>query len=226
MSLRVGINFGNTVLAHRDRNGRPAGIAADLAAELARRLDVPIEFVTYDAAGRMADGAKAGAWDVAFLAADPDRANEIAFTEPYLEIESTYVVPADSHLRTPSDVDREGLRIALSEKSAYDLYLTRNLKHARLVRAPGPAASVELFLRENLDALAGIRPMLLDVVRSHPGLRVLDGGFMAVQQAIGTPRGGEVPAKFLQEFVRDIKVSGFVAKIIQNSGIPGIAVAP
>ena len=137
--LRVGINFGNALLANKKPGGVEGGIAVDLARELARRLNVPMEIVSYDSAGQMADGAKAGKWDVAFLGADPDRANEIAFTAPYLEIDTTYLVPAGSSLRSLADVDREGVRIAVSEKSAYDLFLTRSLKHATLVRVPGVA---------------------------------------------------------------------------------------
>ena len=141
--LRVGINFGNALLAVKDANGMPGGIAVRLAQELSRRAGVPMDIVGYESAGRMADGAKAGAWDVAFLAADPDRAGEIAFTAPYLEIDTTYLVPAGSPLRTLQDVDRDGVRIAVSEKSAYDLFLTRELKRAQLVRAPSPNASVD-----------------------------------------------------------------------------------
>jgi polar amino acid transport system substrate-binding protein len=224
--LRVGINFGNAVLANKDENGAPAGIAVDLARELERRLRVPVELITYDAAGKMADGAKAGAWDVAFLAADPDRADEITFTAPYLEIDTTYLVPSDSPLRTLADVDNDGVHIAVSARSAYDLFLTRNLKRAQLIRAPGPQASVELFFSEKLDALAGIRPILMEIALKEPGTRVLDGCFTAVQQAVGTPRGRTAAAKYLHEFVEDIKASGFVAKTVEKNGVLGVSVAP
>src|SRR5437773_745168 len=138
--LRVGINFGNVLLAARDGNGSPRGVAVDLARELARRVGVAMELVSYDSAGRMADAAKAGAWDAAFLATDPARGEEIVFTAPYLEIDTTYLVPAGSPLGALADVDREEVRISVSEKSAYDLFLTRSLNRARLVRAPGPHA--------------------------------------------------------------------------------------
>src|SRR5262245_29144235 len=137
-TLRVGINFGNTLLAGKDENGSPCGIAAELARELARRLAVPIEFVTYESAGRMADGANAGAWDVAFLATDPARAEEIVFTAPYLEVGTTYLVWTHSAIARFADVDRDGIRISVSNKSAYDLFLTRNLNQAQLVRAATP----------------------------------------------------------------------------------------
>jgi polar amino acid transport system substrate-binding protein len=215
--LRVGINFGNTVLVNRKPDGTPHGIAVDLANELARRLKVPLEITTYDSAGRMAEGAKTGAWDVAFLAADPARAQEIVFTEPYFEIDSTYLVRDDSPLHSITDVDRDGIRIALSEKSAYDLFLTRDIQHATLIRASSPGASVEIFFREKLDALAGIRPMLDDVARNHAGTRVLEGRFAAVQQAIGTPRGNDTMAQYLRTFVEEIKSSGFVAKIVSST---------
>jgi polar amino acid transport system substrate-binding protein len=215
--LRVGINFGNTVLVNRNPDGTPHGIAVDLAHELSRRLNVPLEFTTYESAGRMAESAKTGDWDVAFLAADPARAQEIVFTEPYFEIDSTYLVRDDSPLHDITDVDRDGIRIALSEKSAYDLFLTRNIQHATLVRASSPGASVEVFFKGKLDALAGIRPMLDDVARSHPGTRVLEGRFTAVQQAIGTPRGNDAMAQYLRTFIEEIKRSGFVARVVSSA---------
>jgi polar amino acid transport system substrate-binding protein len=185
-----------------------------------------MEIVSYSTAGQMADGAKAGAWDVAFLGADPDRAEEIAFTAAYLEIDTTYLVPAGSPLRTLADVDREGVRVAVSDKSAYDLFLTRNLKRAQLVRAPGVDASVDLFFAEKLDALAGLKPLLVEVAAKQPGARVLDGRFTLVQQAVGAPQGRVAAAKYLREFVEDIKASGFVAKTIEKNGIRGVSVAP
>ena len=224
--LRVGINFGNALLTSRDANGTPGGIAIDLAKELARRLGVPVELVSYEAAGQTADGAKAGAWDVAFLAAEPARAEEIVFTPAYLEIETSYLVSAGSPLRTPADVDREGVRIAVSERSAYDLFLTRTLKRAQLVRAPGIEASVDLFFADKLDALAGLKPLLVQVADKQPGVRVLDGRFTAVQQGVGTPKGRDAAAKYLREFVEDIKASGLVAKTIDKNGIRGVSVAP
>lgn len=223
--LRVGINFGNTLVAN-DADGKPGGIAVRLAQELSRRAGVPMDIVAFESAGRMADGVKAGAWDVAFLAADPDRAGEIAFTAPYLEIDTTYLVPAGSPLRTLQDVDRDGVRIAVSEKSAYDLFLTRELKRAQLVRAPSPTASIELFFERRLDALAALRPVLVDLAGLHPGSRVLDGRFTVVAQAIGAPKGRAAAAQFLREFVEGAKASGLVAKAVEASGIRGVSVAP
>jgi polar amino acid transport system substrate-binding protein len=224
--LRVGINFGNALLTRKDVNGTPGGIAVDLAQELARRVGAAMEIVSYDSAGRMADGAKSGAWDVAFLATDPERAEEISFAAPYLEIDTTYLVPADSRLRTITDVDSEGVRIAVSEKSAYDLILTRELKRAQLVRVPGVDPSVNLFFSQKLDALAGLRPFLVDVAGKYPGTRVLEGRITTVQQAVGTPRGRDAAAQFLREFVTDIKRSGLVAQTIEKNSIRGVSVAP
>ena len=224
--LRVGINFGNALLANKDAGGMPHGIAVDLARDLARRAGVPMDIVSYDTAGRMADGAKAGEWDVAFLGSDPGRANEIAFTAPYLEIDTTYLVPAGSPLRTLADVDREGVRVAVSDKSAYDLLLTRDLKRAQLVRVPGVNASADLFFAQKLDALAGLRPVLVDVAEKHPGTRVLDGRFTVVQQAASIPKGRDAAAQYLREFIEDAKTSGLVAKIIASNGIRGVSAAP
>jgi polar amino acid transport system substrate-binding protein len=224
--LRVGINFGNALLAAKDPSGEPTGIAVSLARELGRRAGVPLEIVGYESAGRMAAAVTSGAWDVAFLAADPDRATDITFTAPYLEIDTTYLVPAGSPLRTLQDVDREGVRIAVSDKSAYDLFLTRELIHAELVRAPSPDASVDLFFARRLDALAALRPVLVDLAERNPGARVLDGRFTVVTQAVGTPSGRAAAARYLRAFVEDAKASGLVQQTIVSSGIRGVSVAP
>jgi polar amino acid transport system substrate-binding protein len=219
--IRAGINFGNALLAKRDADGTPRGIAVELAQELSRRVGGSLEIVSYAAAGKMTDGAKAGAWDVAFLATDPDRAAEIIFTMPYLEVHTSYLVPAGSPLRAPADVDREGIRIAVSAKSAYDLFLTRELKCAQLVRGAGPDASVDLFFAERLDALAGLKPLLIDLAEKHPGTRVLDGHFTVVQQAVGVPKGRDAAANYVAQFVADIKLSGLVASLIMKNNIRG-----
>jgi polar amino acid transport system substrate-binding protein len=225
--LRVGINFGNALLATKDpTSGEPRGVAVDLAFELGRRVGVPVELVGYDAAGKMAEGAKSGAWDVAFLGAEPARADNITFTAPYLEIEATYLVPAGSPLRTVADVDREGVRIAVFDKSAYDLFLSRTLQRARLMRAPGIDASFALFVADKMEALAGLKPVLLTAAGKLPGSRVLDGQFTAVQQAIGTPKGRDAGAKYLREFIEDVKASGLVAEAIASNGVRGVSVAP
>ena len=225
--LRVGINHGNFLLVTSYSPGAdPRGPAPDLARELGRRLGVPVEFVPFDSAGKLADAVKTGAWDVAFLGAEPQRAGEIAFTAAYLEIPATYLVPAGSPIRSIADVDREGVRIAAADKSAYELYLSRNIKRATLVRTQGVDASYYAFVGDKLEALAGLKPRLLKDVEKLPGARLLDGQFTAVQQAIGTPKARDAAAKYLRAFVEDVKASGLVAQAIAHNGVQGVSVAP
>src|SRR2546426_12492844 len=174
--LRVGLNHGNFLLVTPGSSATdPRGVAPDVARELGRRLSVPVEFIRFDSAGKLGDGVRTGAWDVAFLGAEPQRAADIAFTAAYLEIPATYIVPAGSPIRSVADVDREGVRIAVTEQSAYGLFLSRNVKHARLVLTKGPA--LEVVVAEKLEALARLRPALLTDVKKLPGARVLDGQF-------------------------------------------------
>jgi len=225
--LRVGINVQNFLLVNKERaDGEYSGIAVDLGRELGRRLGVPVELVAFDTAGKLADAVKSGAWDVAFLGNEPARTNEIAFSAAYLEIEAGYLVPAGSPIRTIAEVDREGVRVAVNAKSAYDLYLTRNLQRAKLHRAPTVDASYELFVAEKLDALAGLKPRLVMDAERLPGSRVLEGRFSAVQQSIGTLQGRPAGAKYLREFAEEAKASGFVAKAIERHKVPGVSVAP
>jgi polar amino acid transport system substrate-binding protein len=225
--LRVGINFGNNLLTARDAVTRaPSGIALDLAHELGRRIGVPVEIVSYESAGELADSASSGAWEVGFLGAEPQRANQISFTAAYLEIEATYLVPAGSPLRTIADVDRKGIRIAVPAKAAYDLYLTRSLQHASLTRAAGADAAFKIFVSDKMDALAGLKPRLVTDHDNLPGSRILEGRFTAVQQAVGTPKGHDAGAKYLREFVEDVKATGLVARVIEKNGVRGVSVAP
>jgi len=227
-TLRVGINFGNVLLTGKDpKTGEPRGVAVDLARELGRRLGVPIEIVPFDSAGAMADAVKTGKWDVAFLGAEPARANEIDFTPAYVEIEATYLVPAGSPLKTIADVDRPGVRIAVTARSAYDLWLERNIKHATLVRSDSLASATEKFVNDRLDALAGLRPGLLGDIQKLPGARILEGQFSAVQQAVGTARSNAEGARFLHDFVEEAKASGLVGKLIEKHKVVGrLSVAP
>ncbi len=225
--LRVGLNYGNFLLVLKDApGGEPRGVAPDLGRELARRIGVPVQFVKFDSAGKLADGVRSGMWDVAFLGNEPQRANEIAFSSAYLEIPVTYLVPAGSPLHKLADVDREGVRIAVADKSAYHLFLMRNLKHAELIAAEGIDASGKLFVEEKLEALAGLKPRLLADARKLPGSRVLEGQLTAVQQSIGTPRSRDAAARYLREFAEDVKRSGFVAEAIARHKVPGVSVAP
>ena len=225
--LRVGINYQNFLLVNKNpTGGEYSGIAVDLGRELGRRLGVPVELVPFETAGKLADGVKAGAWDVAFLASEPVRASEIAFSAAYLEIEAGYLVPAGSPLRSIAEVDREGVRVAVAAKSAYDLYLSRSLRHAQLVRAQGIDASYEIFVKDKLEVLSGLKPRLATDAAKLPGSRVLEGRFTAVQQSIGTPQGRPAGAKYLREYSEDVKASGFVAKAIERHAVPGVSVAP
>jgi polar amino acid transport system substrate-binding protein len=225
--LRVGLNYGNFLLVLKDNpDGSPRGIAPDLGRELGKRLGVPVEFVKFAQAGQLADGVRDGKCEVGFLGAEPQRANEIAFTKAYLEIPVTFLVPAGSKIRSIQDVDQEGVRISVSARSAYDLYLSRTLKKAQLVRAEGIDGSYDLFVREKMDVLAGLKPRLVSDAEKLPGSRVLDGQVTGVQQAVGVPKKNESAAKFTREFVEDVKKSGLVAKTIEKHGVKGVTVAP
>jgi polar amino acid transport system substrate-binding protein len=222
-TLRVGINYGNFLLVNPDR---ASGIAVDLGRELGRRLGVPVELVSFPTAGKLADAAADDAWDVAFLGAEPQRAGEIAFTAAYLEIPATYLVPAGSPIGSIAEVDRDGVRIAVASKSAYDLYLSRSLKHAKLVRAEGIDASYELFVAQRLEVLSGLKPRLVADAETLPGSRVLEGQFTAIQQAIGTAKRRAAGAGYLREFAEEAKASGLVAQAIARHGVRGVSVAP
>ena len=223
--LRAGLNRSNFLLVTKGSpDDNPRGVASDMARELARRLDVAVAFLNFESPGKMADAVKT--WDVAFLGAEPARANEIDFTPAYVEIEATYLVPAGSPLKTITDVDRAGVRISVSGRSAYDLYLSRALKHAELVRSEGLDASYDRFIADKLDALAGLRPRLVIDVQRIPGAKILDGRFTAIQQAVGTPKGRPAGARYLRDFVAELKASGFVAQLIERNGARGLSVAP
>jgi len=227
--LRVGINMSNFLLTAKERDpqtGEPRGLVADLGRELARRLGVPVELLPFPNPGALADAAGSGAWDVGFLGAEPQRANEIDFTAAYVEIEATYLVPPGSPLKAIADVDRAGVRVVVPEKSAYELYLTRSLKHARLVLEKGADNAFKRFVDDKLEALAGLKPRLTTDRENLPGSRIIDGRFTAVQQAIGTPKGRAPAAiRYLGEFVEDIKASGLVARTIEKHKVRGLTVA-
>lgn len=224
--LRVALNMSNFLLVGKDpAGGTPRGIVPDLAAELGRRLGVTVEFTGYESPGKVADAARTGAWDVAFLGAEPARANDIDFTAAYLEIEATYLVPPGSPIKTVDEVDREGVRISVSARSAYDLYLSRTLKHAKLMQVQGIDASWQHFLSEKTDALAGLLPRLVTDVEKLPGSRILPGRFTAIQQAIGTPKGRPEAAKYLRGFAEEAKASGMVAAAIERNRVRGVTVA-
>ncbi|MDB5619602.1 transporter substrate-binding domain-containing protein [Tardiphaga sp.] len=222
--LRAAINFGNGVLAQRGEDGAPRGVSADLATELAKRLGVAVAFVPYEAAGKVFEGARTGAWDVGFMAIEPVRAAEITFTAPYVIIEGTYMVRQDAAFKEVGDVDRPGVRIAVGLGSAYDLYLTRTVQKATVLRARagGGTAMIEMFLQDQLDVAAGVRQQLDAYAKDHPEMRVMTGYFQEIRQAMGMPRVEGLPraagAKYLADFVEEMKASGFVAAALKRSG--------
>ena len=225
--LRCAINMANPLLTRTDANsGAPAGIVVDLSHELGRRLGVEVDIIPFPSPGELADAVTSNVWDIGFIGAEPQRATHIEFTPAYLEIEATYLVPQGSSIKTVDDVDREGVRIACLARAAYELYLSRNLRHAKLVLEPSFEATFQRFVSDSLDAEAGLRTQLMDDAKRLPGSRVLDGKFSAVQQAIGTPKTRAAGARYLREFVKDIKASGFAARVIQQNGVTGVSVAP
>ncbi len=224
--LRAGINFQNQLLTTLGPNGEQGGVAVEFARELARRLDVPLEIISYKSAGALADSVSAGAWEISVLGDEPERAKVIAFATPLTEIEATYLVPAGSQIRSVGEVDRPGVRIVSPAKSAFDLYLARTIEKAQLVQIEGTKAAREHFVREKLDALAGLRPGLLEIAPTLPGSRILDGNFTVVRHTVGTPRGRDAAAAYLRDLVEDVKASGLVAQWIKKSGVKGLSVAP
>jgi polar amino acid transport system substrate-binding protein len=225
--LRAAINFGNPILASKDATtGEARGVSVDLARELGRRLGVPVELVTYAAAGKVVEGATANEWDIAFVAIDPKRGADMAQTTPYVVIEGAYLVPQASPIRTNADVDRQGTRIVVGAGSAYDLYLTREIRNAQLVRAPTSPLVVDTMVKQGMEVAAGVRQQLEADARRMPGLRLLDGRFMVINQAMATPNGRPAGARYLGAFVEEMKASGFVAQALARHRIEGAAVAP
>ena len=221
-TLRAGINLGNILLVTgATPEGDPTGVSPDMARAIADRLGVGVSYVQFASPGEVADAVKSDAWDIALIAAEPTRAKTIAFTPAYVEIEATYLVPAGSPLHSIEDVDRSGVRIAVSERSAYDLYLTRNLQHAVLRRAKGLEGAFNLFVDQELDALAGLRPALIGNAEALSDARVLGGRYTTVQQAIGTKPENTAAAAFLREFVAEAKQSGMVERLIDRHGVTG-----
>jgi polar amino acid transport system substrate-binding protein len=225
--LRAVINFGNPILAKISAaTGEPSGVSVDLARELARRLGVAAELVAVPSAGESVETLKSGRVDVGFFAIDPVRGVDTAFTGPYVQIEGAYLVRNDSPLRANEEVDREGTRVAVGNKSAYDLFLTRGLKKATIARAPTSPAVVDYFVANRLDVAAGVKQQLEMDAKRVPGMRLLPGRFMVINQAMGMRQGREAGAKYLTAFVEEMKASGFVAEALKRHGIEGAAVAP
>lgn len=225
--LRAGINMSNFLLVTgKAANGDPQGVSPDMAAEVARRLGVPLQLVPFPSPGQLADAVDDDVWDIGNIGAEPQRAEKIAFTAAYCEIEATYLVPAGSPIQSIDDVDKPGVKISVTGRSAYGLWLENNIKQAELVRTDTLDSSFETFVDQNLDVLAGLKPRLLTDIEKLPGARILDGKFSAVQQAIGTPRKNAAAAKWLADFVEEAKASGLVQSFIDKHNVKGLSVAP
>jgi polar amino acid transport system substrate-binding protein len=225
--LRAGINLSNFLLVTgKSASGDPEGVAPDMAREIAGRLGVPVKYVPFKTPGELADAAATDTWDIGLIGAEPQRAEKITFTAAYCEIEATYLVPAGSPLKAIADVDKPGIRIAVTGRAAYGLWLDRNIKQAQLVKTDSLDSAYEKFVADKLDALAGLRPRLISDVKKLPGARILDGQFTAVQQAVGTERKNAAAAEFLRKFVEEAKATGLVARLIAKHKVVGLSVAP
>ena len=224
--LRAGINMSNFLLvSERTPEGGPRGVSPDMAASIAAALGVPVQYVPYPNPGVLADAAAQDQWDIGLIGAEPQRAEVIAFTPAYAEIEATYLVRADSGLQHIDDVDRPGVRIAVADRTAYGLWLDRNIQHAELVRTKGLDSSLQAFLDQNLDALAGLRPGLIADAGAHAGTRLLEGRFMAVQQALGVPKKNAAAVGWLTDFVHAAIAQGLVASLLAKYAVKGLNVA-
>lgn len=225
--LRAGINLSNFLLVTgRSPSGDPVGVAPDMAAEIAQRLGVPVKYAPFKTPGELADAAETGVWDIGLIGAEPQRAEKITFTAAYCEIEATYLVPAGSPLKVIADVDKPGIKIAVTGRAAYGLWLERNIKAATLVKTDTLDSAYDKFVADKLDALAGLRPRLITDVKKLPGARILEGQFTAVQQAIGTSRKNVAAAAWLRAFAEEAKASGLVARLIERHKVVGLSVAP
>ena len=225
--LRAAINVGNIVLAQKNaKTGELGGVSVEIAKELARRLGKPIDFVVYDTAGKVTDAVPDKIWDICFLAIDPIRGAGIDFTGPYVLIEGGYMVPKGSTLTKIEEVDKAGTRIAVGRGSAYDLYLTRAIKAATLMRAPSSADAIDMFTKDKLEVAAGVKQPLVLYAKDHADVRMLDGRFMVIEQAMGTLKGRAKGARYLAQMIEELKASGFVANALKATNQLDAAVAP
>ncbi len=225
--LRAGINLSNFLLVTgRSANGEPEGVAPDMAREIARSLGVPSRLVPFKSPGELGDAVGSNVWDIGLIGAEPQRAEKIAFSAAYVEIEATYMVPAGSAIKSIAEVDRKGVRIVTSARSAYGLWLENNIKNAELIQVVGLDGAFNRFKDDGIDVLAGLRPGLLKDIEKMPGATILPGRFSAVQQAVGTARPNTAGAAYLADFVEKAKNSGFVASLIEKHKVKGLSVAP
>jgi polar amino acid transport system substrate-binding protein len=225
--LRAGINLSNFLLVTgRTANGDPDGVSPDMARAIAESLGVPVKLVPYKSPGELGDAVGTGAWDIGLIGAEPQRAAKIAFTAAYTEIEATYMVPAGSPIKSIDEVDRKGVRVVTSARSAYGLWLENNIKNAELIQVQGLDGAFNKFKDDKIDVLAGLRPGLLKDIEKMPGATILPGKFSAVQQAVGTAKPNTAGAEYLADFVEQAKKSGLVASFIEKHKVKGLSVAP
>ncbi len=225
--LRAGVNLSNFLLVTgRSANGDPEGVSPDMASAIAAALGVPVRYVPFKTPGELGDQVGTNVWDIGLIGAEPQRAEKIAFRAAYVEIEATYMVPPGSPIKSIAEVDKKGVRLAVSARSAYGLWLENNIKNATLIQVSGLDAAFNKFKDEKLDVLAGLRPGLLKDIEKMPGATILDGKFSAVQQAVGTAKPNKAGAAFLAAFVEEAKKSGLVARLIERHKVKGLSVAP
>jgi polar amino acid transport system substrate-binding protein len=225
--LRAGINMSNFLLVTgKTASGDPQGVSPDMAAEIAKRLGVAVSYVKFDRPSHLADAAGTNVWDIGLIGAEPQRAEKIAFTPAYCEIEATYLVPNGSPISSLAEVDRPGIRITTRRGAAYCLWLERNIKQAELILSDTADGPFNQFVAEKLEAYASLKPQLLTDVEKLPGAKILPGNFMTVQQAIGTAEANSAGAAFLRDFVAEAKTSGLVARLIDKHHVKGLSVAP
>ena len=224
--LRAAINFGNPILANKDaKTGEPVGVSIDLARELGRRLNVPVDLITFTAAGKVVEAVAANEVSIAFVAIDPERALSTFYTAAYVVIEGAYLVRNASSLKANEEVDRAGQRIVAAKGSAYDLYLSREIKNATIVHAPTSQAVTDTFLALGMEVAAGVKQQLQMDAARVPGVRLLPGRFMVINQAMGTPISRAAAGDYLRAFIEEMKRSGFVAASLARHGIQGATVA-
>ena len=223
--VRAAINTANPVLARKGPDGLPQGVSVDIAQELGRSLGRPVQLIAYETAGRVFDALDRSEWDLAFLAIEPARATRVIFSSPYVVIEGTYLVRSDATFTRVAELDSTGTKIAVGLNAAYDLYLSRHLEHAEIVRAPTPNAALEMFATEGLEAAAGIRQALEAFAAQRPGFRVLPDPFMTIRQALATPQGREDGGQYLNDFIDNLKSSGCLRAALDRNGQAGVSVA-
>ena len=226
-TLRAGVYTGNFLLiTGKTPEGDPDGVSPDLCRAIAHQLGVPLQLIPFKSQDALVDAVGSNNCDIGFVGADPDRAEKVTFTPAYVEIQATYIVPEASAIKHASEVDRAGVRIAVPARSAYGLWLNRNIKYAKLLEAEGFDATIELFTKDKLEALAGLRVGLEVDIKRIPGTRIVEGEFTMVQQGACARKGDQVANQFMFEFIETAKASGLVAQLIQKHRVHGLLVAP